>query len=163
MIERRLHISRLRPQVGPDEKADLQVIVLSDWVDGLQGDLVNRVGGVARTASADGSGPIVLVLDDINDDGAKHRLLLEELADAGGIILQPESREEASVFQLDPVQFVSAQVGMITSPPATSPDAGPSDPTGFEQFTKAVTRLSPHEMKDLVEGRRANDDWRFES
>jgi hypothetical protein len=74
-----------------------------------------------------------------------------------------DSQEEIEAIRRDPLAFASTQLlamqahSVVTTAP--SPPV-PSSPDAYKEFAKAVTRLSPGGLQDVIEGHRT-DDWRY--
>jgi hypothetical protein len=165
-----MRFERIHPgvEVQGDAVQRPWVIVLSDWArnDSLLQQasvLVSRVNELFERAESQGAVPLILVVDDMPLDGWTEpgRQFVADLAEAGASILQPESEAEARAVENDPLGFADEQLraamtvvqSLAAPPPATS--GSKSD--GYTEFGRAVTRLSPEELADVMEGRRRDD------
>jgi len=152
---------RLSPEGdGPESTSNCPwVIVLSDWSQRSQ-ELVQRVQGLFRQTGANEPVPTVLVVDDLGSATADHRMLLKELTEAGVIVLAPEPEEEIATIRRAPLAFAATQLASMQASPAVATaftPSGPSEPDGYKELAKAVTRLSPEALQEVIEGRRWDD------
>lgn len=149
------------------------VIVLSDWASNnwlLQqaGDLASRIDELFARAEPRGALPLVLVVDDMYRYGwhEPRQQLVAALAEAGASILEPEGEAEIQAAEKDPLGFADEQLRAamtVVQPPGTPLAPAPvSEPDGYTEFGKAFTRLSPDEVADVIDGRRRDDQWRYE-
>jgi hypothetical protein len=136
------------------------VIVLSDWKS--QGarlvGLVNKV----TSGSADATElPTVLVVDDRPSPQTEGQTILDELVEAGAILLEPEGDRWS-----DPIAFARAQcqaaAGFRQPGGPGTLSAEPADPEGYKEFGQAVTRLSAEDLDAVINGKRPDGPWRSE-
>lgn len=84
----------------------------------------------------------------------------------GAFVLEPDGETEVQVAANDPLGFAHQQLVAAMAAGAQSgiaPTPGSvSAPDGYRELGKAVTRLSPQELADLIEGRRRDDQWRYD-
>jgi len=149
---------------SPGDKGNLPwVIVLSDWSQRPHQELINRIEAIFGPPDEQVLVPTVLIIDDLGSAVADHEVLLSDLTRAGGIPLVPHSQEEIETLRRDPLAFAATQLvamqahSAVTTAPSPSV---PSSPDAYKEFAKAVTRLSPGALQDVIEGRRT-DDWRY--
>ncbi len=139
------------------------VIVLSDWSQRPRQELIDQIERIFQQPDEQALIPTVLVVDDLGSIHADHELLLNDLTYAGGILLVSHSQDELETIRRDPLAFAATQLVAVQAPSlvttAQSPSV-PSSPDAYKEFAKAVTRLSPGALQDVVEGRRT-DDWRY--
>jgi hypothetical protein len=141
------------------------VIVLSDWAELPRHDVINCVAEIFRQAGERQNVATVLIVDDLGSIHAEYEVLLSALTEAGGIILAPDSPEEIEMVRRDPLVFAEAQLiaaqshSAVATAPLLSPSM-PGSPDAYKEFGKAVTRLLPGELEEVIEGRR-HDDWRY--
>ena len=139
------------------------LFVSSDWYDRPQAELFDQIERIFRHRDEPALVPTVLIVDDLGSPNADHELLLSDLTHAGGVVLVPDSQEEIETIRKDPRAFAAAQLvamlahSVVTT--ASSPSV-PSSPDAYKEFAKAVTRLSPGAIQDVIEGHRS-DDWRY--
>ena len=148
----------------PGNKSDNPwVIVLSDWSQQPRQELIDQIERIFRHPDEQALVPTVLIVDDVGSPHADHDLLLNGLTNAGGILLVPHSQEEIETIRRDPLAFAATQLvamqahSLVTAPLSLSV---PSSPDAYKEFAKAVTRLPPGALQDVIEGRRS-DDWRY--
>lgn len=149
-----------------DNSSSPCVIVLSDWSQRPYQELRDRIADIFREPDERAGLPTVLIVDDLASLDADHEAMLSDLATAGGIPLVPDSQEEIETIRRDPLAFAATQIAIAmqahpSGSTAPSP-SGPSLPDAYKEFAKAVTRLSPQALQDVIEGRRT-DDWRYSS
>lgn len=108
-----------------------------------------------------------MVVDDVAERRKDHRDLLVKLAEFGGIVLEPVNSDELDEAISDPREFALRQFRKKSA--AISSTAGvraaePTDPHGYQEFGKAVTKVSPDDLKQMVDGRDSSngDSWRYE-
>lgn len=161
-------IRRLLPASNlPDDScAGTWAIVLSDWPQHSREELLRQLERLFEQQDEKVPIPTVLVLDDGGGTQTEHQSFLKDLTCAGGIILVPESEEELAMVRNAPLafaakQFMAAAQSLPVGTASLSP-AGPSSPDAYKDFGKAVTRLSPVTLQELIEGQRT-DDWRYSS
>jgi hypothetical protein len=91
---------------------------------------------------------------------------VEALAEAGAFILEPEGEGEIQSAEKDPLAFVDQQYQAamaVAQQTVATPAAGSGSAAGgYKEFGNAVTRLSKQDLADVMEGRRRNDQWRYE-
>jgi hypothetical protein len=154
------------------------VIRMSDWSADRDEDLLRLVEeAFVQAAHPD---PLILVVDDqaeTLDAGYRHRL--ERLAGAGAFLLEPQAEDEIRT-SADLDRFIAAQASAaiqadstaVTSslpvedyqrwlaatsentPPPTGPH--PSEPSqlkGYLEFAKAFTKLTPKQLKAMMQSR----------
>jgi DNA-binding transcriptional ArsR family regulator len=156
---------RLTPASTPSmiKSGNCWVIVLSDWSPGPDQGLIERVQTIFGRPDQQALLPTVLIVDDVGSPQANHEMLLSDLTEVGGIVLLPHSQEEIEAIRRDPVAFAAAQLAAMQAHPVgtSAPSASaPSSPDAYKEFAKAVTRLSPGELRDVIAGHRT-DDWRY--
>jgi hypothetical protein len=139
------------------------VAILSDWSQRPSEELINRIQAIFRPSQEPALVPTVIVVDDLSSPHADHELLLNDLTMAGAIPLVAHSQEEFELIRTDPFVFAATQVVAMQAQSASggllSPQV-PTSPDAYKEFAKAVTRLSPEAMQDVIKGRRT-DDWRY--
>ncbi len=160
------HFGRLMPTGNStDNNSDVAwLVILSDWLDWPHQDLSRRIAEILRRREEVATVPIILVVDDLGRSGADHEASLSDLTQAGATILVPHSQEEVDTIKADPVAFAASRAAFVTplhsAGAATRSLSHPTSPDGFKEFAKAVTRLSPTDLREVIEGQRA-DDWRY--
>jgi hypothetical protein len=139
------------------------VVILSDWSQRPRQELMDRIEGIFRRPGEQALVPTVLIVDDLGSSLADHEGLLNDLTQAGGIVLEPYAQEEIETMRQHPLALLATQLAAIQAhwgvATALSP-AVPSSPDAYKEFAKAVTRLSPGALLDVIEGHRT-DDWRY--
>jgi hypothetical protein len=157
--------TRLIPGGKPpgNEGDNSRVFVLSDWSQRPQQELLDQIKRIFWHPAEQALVPTVLIVDDLGSPHSDHELLLSDLTHAGGVLLVPHSREEIETSRHDPLAFAATQLvamqahSVVTT--TLSPSV-PSSPDAYKEFAKAVTRLSPGALQDVIEGHRS-DDWRY--
>jgi hypothetical protein len=156
---------RLIPANKPpgDKSDDPWVIVLSDWSQRTRQELIDQIERIFQQPDEQAPVPTVLIVDDLGSLHADHELLLNDLTNTGGILLASDSQEEIETIRRDPLAFAATQLAAVQAPSVvtTAPlSSVPSSPDAYKEFAKAVTRLSPGALQDVIEGNRP-DDWRY--
>lgn len=150
------------------------LVVLSDWSPRHITELNRRIKQVFSDAPTRHGFPTVIVVDDLAARNQDHQQMLAKLVELGGIILPPADAAELASAKSDPRAFAlrqfevgkaaigSSATGLQTT--ARLQSAEPLESDGYQEFSKAVNKLSPDDLKQMVEGRRFGDgdDWRYE-
>jgi len=161
-----LHYRRLTPTGNSTHNTsdDSWLVILGDWSSRPREELISRIAAIFQQRDELAAVPIVLVVDDLGKSDADHQALLIALTEAGANILAPHSQEEADTIMKDPVAFAASELAVVmrshsVSATTRSP-SDPNSPDAFKEFAKAVTRLSPADLKEIINGQRT-DDWRY--
>lgn len=165
-MEAESRLERIRPGVETSDAATDRgwLFVLSDWPL-HEAELKRRMAEVFANASSGQEFPMVLIVDDLAVRSQDHRRLLVNLAEMGGTILEAAGPGELEEAKRDPYRFAVQHLS-VGEPVAESaivqarPEPGQEE--GYREFGKALTRLSPDELKEMVEGRPDGADWRYE-
>jgi hypothetical protein len=154
------------------------VIRMSDWPADRDEDLLRLVEEAFKQAAH--PNPLILVVDDqagTLDAGYRHRL--ERLAGAGAFLLEPQAEDEIRT-PADLERFIAAQTSAavhavsipltrslpvedyqrwlaasarnLPSPTGPHPST-PSQPQGYLEFAKALTKLTPEQLEAMMQVR----------
>ena len=135
------------------------IIVLSDWSSQPPLDLPRHIAEIVRHRGRSLQSPTIIVVDDLRKSDVVHEMLLSELTEAGAIVLAPNSQEETEIVEKAPLAFAAMQMShSVVVTPSSASD--PNLPNAYKEFGKAITRLKPDELKEIIEGPRT-DDWRY--
>jgi hypothetical protein len=174
------HFERISPGVEPAPNTVDRpwVIRMSDWPTERDEELLRLVEeAFANAAHPD---PLILVVDDqagTVDGGYRHRL--EVLARAGAFLLEPQPEDEittpadldrfiaaqmsaaihaisipvpASLPVEDYQRWLAASARNLPSPTGPHPSM-PSQPQGYLEFAKALTKLTPEQLEAMMQVR----------
>lgn len=142
------------------------VIRMSDWPADRDEDLFWLVEKAFEQAAH--PDPLILVVDDqAGTLDADYRLRLERLARAGAFLLEPQAEDEIRT-PADLDRFIAAQASAaihavsisatpslpVNLPSPTGPHPStPSQPQGYLEFAKALTRLTPEQLEAMMQVR----------
>lgn len=176
--------TRLVPTGSPPDRSNDNpwVIVLSDWPAAHNEKLLRLVESAFDEARHPHH-PLVLIVDDnAGSLDAAHRQRLDELTEAGAFVLEPESEAEVKTAD-DLNRFIAIHISaalqavsvaatsflpvegyqewlarnaqnVVSHAPTGPHPSAPSQPQGYLEFAKAVTKLSPEQIEDMMKVRK---------
>jgi len=154
-VGQRVRPTTLLRDINPHEPI---VFVLSDW--NAADALVDRVSDVVLDQVVGTRIPLVFVVDDVSlPEEESHHQALARLADAGAVLVVPDTEVERQMARVAPMKLVENHllVALTHSSQQSFHLDSPSQFDGYEAFGHAVTRLSNESLAAIL-GTRDQDE-----